>query len=89
VVEALRGLRSAGCQHTADLDAKMASLSRKYRRRNEYFAPYLTIPTPDGRTRARFKELMKQLNFEFWDEFTFQIQRSPYVRGLWPSWVPN
>jgi hypothetical protein len=32
---------------------------------------------------------MKQLNFEFWDEFTFQIQRSPYVRGLWPSWVPD
>jgi hypothetical protein len=32
---------------------------------------------------------MKQLNFEFWDEFTFQIQRPPYVRGLWPSWVPD
>jgi hypothetical protein len=32
VVEALRVLRSAGCQHTADLDAKMASLSREYRR---------------------------------------------------------
>ena len=44
---------------------------------------------PDGRTRARFKEFMKQLNFEFWDEFIFQIQRSPYVRGLRPSWVPT
>jgi hypothetical protein len=59
VGEGLRALRSAGCQHTTELEAILAPLSREYHRLNEYFAPYLKIPALDAKIFAQFSALME------------------------------